>query len=576
MTSVAHAVVAHLQASGVRRVYGLPGESLSGFTDALRRAGDIRWVHVRHEETAALAAAAEAALTGQLAVCAASCGPGNTHLVNGLYDAARSRVPVLVIAAHIPSEEIGSQYFQETHPQELFRETAVYCELIGNAAQLPRVLSIAMRTAVNKEGPAVVIVPGDILLADAADREPATPVLRSASVIRPVHDELAAAAATLNSAGRVTILAGAGCAGAHGELVEAARVLKAPVVHTLRGKEHVEYDNAYDVGMTGLLGFSSGYRAMESCDALLVLGADFPYRDFYPPGVPVVQVDIRGEQIGRRIAVRHSLAGTVKDTLCALLPLLSTKRSSHLRRMRDHYARTRRELARLAAADHDRAPLHPQCVATTVDEEASGDAVFIPDGGSPIIWAARQLKMNGRRRLIGSFNHGTVANAIPHAIGAQSACPGRQVIALSGDGGIAVLLGDLITLRQHDLPVKIVVFDNEALAFAEQAMAADDIPPFGTKLSNPDFAAVARAMGIHGIRVEHPSGLRPALREAFDHPGPALVDVRTAQQKLSVPPYVTRGRGKGKSLFEGRLILSGRGDELMDPAQENIMHRVLS
>jgi pyruvate dehydrogenase (quinone) len=555
-------------------VYGLPGDSLNGFTDALRRDGNIQWLHVRHEEAAAFAATAEATLTGELAVVAASCGPGNTHLLNGLFDANRSRVPVLAIAAQIPRPEIGSGYFQETHPQDLFREASVYCELVSTAEQMPRVLRIAMRTAVSRRGVAVVVVPGDILLETEHGREQVSAVRPTATVSRPVDEELAAAADLLNASERVTILAGAGCAGAHAELLEAARVLQAPIVHTLRGKEHVEYDNPFDVGVTGLLGFESGYRAMESCDALLVLGADFPYRDFYPKDVPVVQVDVRGEQIGRRLPVEYPLVGTVKDTLLALVPRLNAKEASdhnHLGRMRRHYVRTRRDLDKLANADHDRTPLHPQYLTQAVSEMASEDAIFIPDVGSPIIWSARYLAMNGRRRLIGSFIHGSMANAMPQGIGAQAAFPDRQVITLSGDGGIAMLLGDLITLRQHNLPVKVVVFNNGALAFVELEMMSAGVPKWGTDLNNPDFAEVARSVGLFGVRVERPDELRPALKAAFEHDGPALIDVHTRRQELSVPPHVTFSEMKGVSLFAGRTILSGRGDELVELARENVL-----
>ena len=574
MTTVADTIVAHLVAGGVNRVYGLPGDSLNGFTDALRRDGSIQWLHVRHEEAAAFAATAEATLTGELAVVAASCGPGNTHLLNGLFDANRSRVPVLAIAAQIPRPEIGSGYFQETHPQELFREASVYCELVSTAEQMPRVLRIAMRTAVSRRGVAVVVVPGDVLLETAVTGEAVSSVRPTGTVSRPVDEELAAAADLLNASQRVTILAGAGCAGAHAELLEAARVLQAPIVHTLRGKEHVEYDNPFDVGVTGLLGFESGYRAMESCDALLVLGADFPYRDFYPKGVPVVQVDVRGEQIGRRLPVEYPLVGTVRDTLAALLPQLNAKDVSdrnHLGRMRKHYVSTRRDLDKLANADHDRTPLHPQYLAQAVSEAASDDAIFIPDVGSPIIWSARYLAMNGRRRLIGSFIHGSMANAMPQGIGAQAAFPGRQVITLSGDGGIAMLLGDLITLRQHNLPVKVVVFNNGALAFVELEMMSAGVPKWGTDLNNPNFAEVARSVGLYGVRVERPDELRPALKAAFEHDGPAVIDVLTRRQELSIPPHVTLSEMKGVSLFAGRTILSGRGDELVELARENVL-----
>ncbi|MBV8987726.1 MAG: ubiquinone-dependent pyruvate dehydrogenase, partial [Solirubrobacterales bacterium] len=443
-TTVADVIVATLKASGVRRIYGLPGDSVNGFTDALRRDGELIWAHVRHEEAAALAAAGEAAMTGQLAVCAASCGPGNLHLINGLYDANRSRVPVLAIAAHIPREEIGGSYFQETHPQELFRECSVYSELVSVPGQMPRVLEIAMRFALERSGVAVVVIPGEIFL-HPAGRDVRTGVIRpSSSVVRPTDDALAAAAELLNAAERVTILAGAGCQGAHDELISVAGTLKAPVVHAMRGKEFVEYDNPYDVGMTGLLGFASGYRAMEHCDALLMLGTDFPYRPFYPDNARVVQVDVRGEHIGRRVPVEVGLVGTVKDTVQALLPRLNPARDgAHLKRMTAHYRRTRKRLDALAQRHGDRGPVHPQTIAAAIDTIAAEDAVFLADVGTPTLWAARYLRMNGRRRLLGSFNHGTMANALPQAIGVQASHPGRQVITLSGDGGVAMLMGDL-------------------------------------------------------------------------------------------------------------------------------------
>jgi pyruvate dehydrogenase (quinone) len=543
----------------------------------MRRDGTLTWVHVRHEEAAAFAAGAEAAVTGELAVCAASCGPGNLHLINGLFDANRSRVPVLAIAAHIPSAEIGSNYFQETHPQELFRECSVYCEMVGVPEQLPRVLEIAMRTAVSERGVAVVVVPGDVLVHDAVGDRPVAAVTRSRPVIRPADAELAAAAAALDGAAKVTILAGAGCEGAHDELIAIAGALKAPVVHALRGKEWVEYDNPYDVGMTGLLGFSSGYRAMEGCDTLLMLGTDFPYQQFYPDGATVIQVDVRGQQIGRRHPVDVALVGTVRDTIAALLPRLAVKAdSSHLDKMRAHYAKARADLDDLASPDRNRTPMHPQYVAKVVDQLAAEDAVFIPDVGTTTIWACRYLTMNGRRRLIGSFNHGTMANAVPHAIGAQASQPGRQIVTFSGDGGVAMMLGDLITLSQMHLPVKVVVFNNGALSFVELEMKAAGLVNYGTELDNPNFAAVASALGLHGTRVERPDQLEGALRRAFDHQGPALVEVMTARQELSLPPSITLGQIKGFTLYATRTVLSGRGDELVDLAKTNLVQRLLS
>jgi pyruvate dehydrogenase (quinone) len=570
-STVAEAMVATLKASGVRRVYGIPGDSLNGFTDAMRRAGGITWEHVRHEEAAAFAAAGEAALTGELAVCAASCGPGNLHLINGLFDANRSGVPVLAIAAHIPREEIGGDYFQETHPQELFRECSVYCELASVPAQLPRLLEIAMRAALQRGGVAVVVVPGEVFLADAPhDAKPAR-VRAVSPVVRPDSESLAAAAQVLNTAGRVTILAGAGCAGAHDQLIDLAAALQAPVVHAFRGKEFVEYDNPYDVGMTGLIGFGSGYRAMEHCDALIMLGTDFPYRPFFPEGIPVIQVDVRGERIGRRVPVEVPLVGTVKDTVDALLPLITTKRdSAHLHRMTAHYRRARGRLDKATRDRRNDSPLHPQYVAATIDRLAADDAVFTADVGTPCIWAARYLRMNGRRRLVGSFSHGSMANALPQAIGVQASQPGRQVVTLSGDGGLAMLLGELITLRQQHLPVKVVVFNNGALSFVELEMKAAGVVTYGTDLDNPDFAGMARSAGLLGVRVDKAGELEDALKEAFGHDGPALVDVRTARHELEIPPKLTYGEIKGFTLYATRTILSGGGEELIELAKTNL------
>jgi len=342
-------------------------------------------------------------------------------------------------------------------------------------------------------------------------------------------------------------------------------------VHAFRGKEFVEYDNPYDVGMTGLIGFSSGYRAMEHCDALVLLGTDFPYRPFLPDHVPVVQVDVRGEQIGKRVQVRAPLVGTVKDTIDALLPLLEPRaHTAHLDRMTAHYRRARSRLDKLARDRASDSPLHPQYVAATVDKLAAADAIFTVDVGTPCIWAARYLRMNGTRRLIGSFSHGSMANALPHAIGAQATQPGRQVIALSGDGGLAMLLGELLTLRQMQLPVKIVVFNNGALGFVELEMKAAGIPTFATDLLDPDFTGIARAAGLFGARVEKASDLEDALRAAFAHDGPALVDVRTARQELSLPPKLTYEQIKGFTLYATRTVLSGEGSELVELTKSNL------
>lgn len=577
MATIADQVISALTVSGVRRVYGLPGDSLNGFTDAIRRSGEITWQHVRHEETAAFAAAADAALTGQLAVCAGSCGPGNLHLINGLFDAQRSRVPVLAIAAHIPRTEIGSEYFQETHPQNLFRECSVYCELVSTPEMAPRILEMAMRAAVEENGVAVVVIPGEIFLQRAGDTGWATcPVRPTRSIVRPDDESVRRAADILNAAQRVTILGGAGVAGSHDALIELASTLQAPIVHALRGKEFIEYDNPYDVGMTGLLGFASGYKAIKEADSLLMLGTDFPYQQFYPEGATVIQVDIRGRNLGRRTPIDLGLRGNVADTLAALQPLLRPKADrDHLDRSLKHYRKTRAQLDSLAVNDRDKTPIRPEYVAALADRLASDDAVFTCDVGSPVVWAARYLTMNGRRRLIGSFNHGTMANALPHAIGAQTAFPGRQVVALAGDGGLTMLFGELVTLIQNKLPVKLIVFNNSSLNFVELEMKAAGIVTFGTELVNPDFAAVAQSMGMFGRRVTEPADLERAISDALAHDGPAVVDVHTARQELSIPPAITVEQAKGFSLYAIRTILAGRADELLDLVTTNVARRIL-
>lgn len=574
-TTVAEIIVERLKDAGIARVYGIPGDSLNGFTDALRTDATIRWQHVRHEEGAAFAASAEAALTGELAVCAGSCGPGNLHLINGLYDAQRSRVPVLAIAAHIPAPEIGSGYFQETHPEQLFRECSSYCEMVSTPEQMPRLLDIAMRTAVEERGVAVLVIPGETFLEKCATRRSGAPIRAIDSVVRPTDADLARAADILNRSERVTILAGAGVAGAHDEVVALAAALQAPVVHALRGKEFIEYDNPFDVGMTGLLGFSSGYRAIEKCDTLLMLGTDFPYQQFYPSKATIIQVDIRGEQIGKRCPVDLPLVGSVRDTIGPLLDRIDPNRDkTHAASAREHYAKARVRLDDLAVNDRNRAPIHPQYLARLVSEKATDDAVFIPDVGSPVVWAARYLEMNGARRLIGSFTHGSMANAVSQAVGAQSAYPGRQVIALAGDGGLAMLLGELLTITQNRLPVKIVVFNNSSLNFVEVEMKAAGFVNFGTDLVNPDFSALAQSIGILGRRVEQPDHLDAAVTEILAHDGPALLDVVTARQELSIPPTVTAAQAKGFTLYALRTVMSGRGDELVDLAETNVFRRL--
>ena len=553
--NVADLIAETLTQAGVKRIFGVVGDSLNGLTEALRKRKAIEWVHVRHEEVAAFAAAGESQVTGGLAVCAGSCGPGNLHLINGLFDAHRSRTPVLAIAAQIPSGEIGGGYFQETHPQELFRECSHYCELVSDTAQLPYVLENAIRAAVGKRGVAVLVIP-------------------ALPIVQPAESELEALAKLLNGARRVTLFCGRGCAGSHDGLMQLAEALKSPIVHALGGKEHVEYDNPYDVGMTGFIGFSSGYAAMHACDVLLMLGTDFPYKQFLPTGAKIAQVDIRPENLGRRCKLDLGVVGDVGATISALLPKLAAKRDGkHLGESLAHYKKARAGLDELARGTPGQKPIHPQYLARLLSEQASDDAVFTADVGTPTIWAARYLAMNGRRRLVGSWVHGSMANAMAHAIGVQASQPGRQVVSMSGDGGFAMLMGDLITLTQMKLPVKVVIFNNGVLGFVALEMKASGFIETGVDLQNPDFAAMARAMGIHAVRVEDPGDLQKAIGDVLAYDGPAVLDVVTATQELSMPPTITVEQIKGFSLWVLRAVMNGRGDEVLDLAKTNLLPR---
>jgi pyruvate dehydrogenase (quinone) len=568
--TAAEFLVEALEKTGVKRVYGVVGDSLNGFTDALRRRKSIDWIHMRHEEAAAFAAGAEAHLTGNLAVCAGSCGPGNLHLINGLFDCQRSGVPVLAIAAHIPSTEIGIDYFQATHPETVFKDCSHYVELVSNPAQLPQILKRAIRVAIAKRGVAVVVIPGDVALMKI-DADVPQWLIPKAPIVRPSQPEIEQLAGVLNDAARVTLFGGAGCAGAHAEVIELARKLKAPIVHAFRGKEFLEYDNPYDVGMTGLVGFASGYAAMKNCDALLMLGTDFPYRAFYPEHAKIAQIDVRPEALGNRCSLHLGLLGTVRDTLDALLPSIKEKTDeSHLSNTLADYKRARKNLDALAESGPNSDTIHPQYVTRLVSELAADDAVFTCDVGTPIIWTARYLKVNGRRRIVGSFNHGSMANAMLHAIGAQTAYPKRQVISMSGDGGFTMMMGDFITLIQMGLPVKVIVLNNGTLGFVEMEMKASGFLDTGCDLKNPNFALMAEAMGVRGFRVEKPQELKSAIQAALAHKGPALVDVVSARQELAMPPKTTLDQAYHFGMFTMRAVLDGRAKELIDLAKTNL------
>ncbi len=571
MATVADILVKTLAQVGVERIYGIVGDSLNGITDSIRRTKKIDWIHTRNEESAAFAAGAEAQLTGKLAVCAGSCGPGNTHLINGLFDSHRSNAPVLAIAAHIPTPEIGTSYFQETHPNILFKECSHFCEVVSIPEQIPSLLNIAIQTALSKRGVAVLVISGDLALKEAVNTKPEPWPRQALPNITPSEDELKMMADILNKSNNTTVFCGHGCMGAHDELIQLGDKLKSPMVHSLRGKEHVEYDNPYDLGMTGLIGFTSGYYAMESCDTLLLLGTSFPYRQFYPKKARIIQVDINGDRLGVRTPIELGVVGDVKATLKALLPLLkTTKDTAFLKKATDHYKKARKDLDALAVPEPEKEIIHPQYLAKIINNNAADDAVFHCDVGTPTVWAARYLRMNGKRRLLGSFNHGSMANALSQAIGSQSAYPKRQVIAMCGDGGFTMLMGEMLTLIQQKLPVKVIIFNNGSLGFVELELMAGGLLPFGTDLENPKFGDMAKAAGIYGVRVTDPADLDTEIKAALKHDGPAIIDVVTYRTELVMPPTITAQQVKGFSLFMLKAIIDGHGKEVLDLVKTNM------
>ncbi|MEI5007807.1 pyruvate dehydrogenase [Streptomyces sp. NPDC087659] len=570
--NVAEQFVDILVRAGVRRLYGVVGDSLNPVVDAIRRNSAIDWVQVRHEETAAFAAGAEAQISGRLAACAGSCGPGNLHLINGLYDAHRSMAPVLALASHIPSSEIGLGYFQETHPDQLFRECSHYCELISNPQQMPRLLQTAVQQAIGRSGVSVVALPGDIASRPAPEKSIEHALVTSRPTVRPGDAEIDALARMIDEADRVTLFCGSGTAGAHHEVMQFAERVKSPVGHALRGKEWIQYDNPYDVGMSGLLGYGAAYEATHECDLLILLGTDFPYNAFLPDDVRIAQVDIRPENLGRRSKLDLAVWGDVRETLRCLTPRVRPKNDRRfLDKMLKKHAEALEGVIKAYTRKVDRhVPIHPEYVASVLDELAADDAVFTVDTGMCNVWAARYITPNGRRRIIGSFSHGSMANALPQAIGAQFVDRDRQVVSMSGDGGFTMLMGDFLTLRQHDLPVKIVLFNNSSLSMVELEMLVAGLPSYGTANLNPDFAEMARAAGVYGVRVEKPKQLAGALKDAFAHDGPALVDVVTDPNALSIPPRISAEMVTGFALSASKIVLDGGVGRMVQMARSNL------
>ncbi|MEU2432479.1 pyruvate dehydrogenase [Streptomyces sp. NPDC007861] len=570
--NVAEQFVDILVRAGVQRLYGVVGDSLNPVVDAVRRRAGIEWIHVRHEETAAFAAGAEAQITGRLAACAGSCGPGNLHLINGLYDAHRSMAPVLALASHIPSSEIGLGYFQETHPDRLFRECSHYCELISSPRQMPRLLQTAIQHAIGRSGVSVVSLPGDIASQQAPEKTVEHALVTTRPSVRPGDAEIDALARMIDEAERITLFCGSGTAGAHAEVMQFAERIKSPVGHALRGKEWIQYENPYDVGMSGLLGYGAAYEATHECDLLILLGTDFPYNAFLPDDVKIAQVDVRPEHLGRRSKLDLAVWGDVRETLRCLTPRVRIRSDRRfLDKMLKKHADALEGVIRAYTRKVDKhVPIHPEYVAAVLDELADDNAVFTVDTGMCNVWAARYISPNGSRRIIGSFTHGSMANALPQAIGAQFTDRDRQVVSMSGDGGFAMLMGDLLTLVQYDLPVKIVLFNNSSLGMVELEMLVAGLPSYGTTNRNPDFSAIARAAGAFGVRVEKPKQLAGALKDAFAHKGPALVDVVTDPNALSIPPRISAEMVTGFALSAGKIVLDGGVGRMVQMARSNL------
>ena len=573
--NVAEQLVSQLIDAGVHRVYGIVGDSLNPVVDAIRKSGGskkggIDWVHVRHEEAAAFAAAAEAQLTGKLAVCAGSCGPGNLHLINGLYDAQRSAAPVLAIASHIPSVQIGQMYFQETHPDRLFNECSVYNEMISSAEQAPRVVNAAIRHAVELSGVSVISLPGDVSDLKATSPSPKYVPSRR-PVLSPNEEDVRQLADVLNRAKKVAIFAGAGVEGAHDEVIELADALKAPIGHTLRGKDFIQYDNPFDVGMTGLLGYGAAAEGMNDADVLIMLGTDFPYDQFLPDTF-TVQVENHPEKLGRRTSVSLPIHSDVKPLITALLPLLDRDRSDAFlkAKVKKHSKIMHSPVGAYTRNAEHMKPIHPEYAAHILNEVASKDAIFTADTGMCNVWTARYIDPLGTRRLIGSFLHGSMANALPHAIGAQVAFPNRQVISVSGDGGLSMLLGELVTARMYDLPIKFVVFNNSTLGMVKLEMLVNGLPDYGTDVHDVNYAEVASAIGFHGERVTEPSRLRGALQEAFAYNGPALIEVMTDPNALSLPPEIRSGQVIGFATAMSKIVLNRGAGEAVAMATSNM------
>lgn len=566
---VADIIIDVLEKAGVQRCYGVVGDTLNHVTDAIRRS-QIQWVHVRHEEVGAFAAGAEAYITGTLTACAGSCGPGSLHFINGIFESNRNRAPLVLIASQVATNELGIDYPQEVDFKQLYGQCSVFCETLVNPDETRRLMTLAAQAALNKRGVAVLIVPGD-LSAMEVEEGPAYAVHVPRPVTRPSDAELDQIAALINQGNRIAVYAGAGCEGARDQIVRFCDTMKAPMAHTSRAKDHLEPDNAFNVGMTGIFGSRAGFEAVTSCDTLVLLGCDFAWRQFYPKDARVIQIDIDATHLGRRHPVDIGAVGDIAATLDALQSRLAPRSD---RAFLDHCLALYREV--LVDLRHQARPggdglIHPQQVAELLDRHAADDAIFTADGGSPMVWLLRHIRVNGKRRTLTSLLHGTMANAMPQALGIKKALPGRQVISMSGDGGLAMLLGDLLTVIQEKIPLKIVVFNNGTLGFVELEMKVEGLLDSFTELQNPDFGKLAEVIGFRGWTIDHNENLEAALLEFLAHPGPALLDVRVNRSELVMPPQIQPGMVLGTMLYGVKAVLSGRANDVVDLLESNFI-----
>jgi pyruvate dehydrogenase (quinone) len=566
---VADIIIDTLRAAGVKRCSGVVGDTLNHVTDAIRRS-DIAWVHMRHEEAGAFAAGAEAYMTGGLTACAGSCGPGSLHFINGLFESHRNRAPVVLIASQVNSNELGIDFPQEVDFLPIYRTCSVFCEMITNPHEARRLTTLAAQTALTKRGVAVLIVPGDISAVEVDDG-PAYSVHVPRPVIRPSDAELDRIAAILDEGGRIAVYAGVGCQDALGQVVRFCETLKAPMAHTSRAKDFVEADNPYNVGMTGIFGSKAGHHAVTQCDTLVLLGCGFAWRQFYPKNARVIQIDLDPTHLGRRHPVEVGVVGDIAATLDALQPRLKTQEDRKFldARLNDH-AEVEKDHAHQERAGKN-GLIHPQQLTRLIDTHADADAMFTADGGSPMVWVLRHVRANGRRRTLVSLLHGTMANAMPQALGLKKAFPDRQVISLSGDGGLAMLLGDLLTAVQEKIPIKVVVYNNGALDFVELEMKVEGMLNAYTDLENPDFAKLAEVIGLRGWRVERNEELEAAVVAFLAHPGPALLDVKVNRLELVMPPEVEASQVFGMALYSAKAVLGGRAGDVVELIKTNFL-----